>query len=274
MLDHADFSVGEIDGRMGKNTITALEAYQAARLLPTTGLADDATLASLRKTRAALPLLITIRITRQDLSRQRYLALAATPSAQARQRCMCYESAIEMLAERHHSSPKLLRALNRSVTQRGLKVGDRLTVPNAGSPKAAVNSKVVKVRVMRAGPAVQGLDARGKVVFHAPASVGADYGALVGKRFAVTMIVPNPEYDYRPERFGNRASKRVALPAGPNAPVGAIWIGLSMPHLGLHGTPHPEAIAYGSSHGCVRMTNADAQRLASLITVGLPVEFR
>ena len=64
------------------------------------------------------------------------------------------------------------------------------------------------------------------------------------------------------------------LPSGPNSPVGVVWMQLSEPHYGIHGTSEPRTIGYTSSHGCVRLTNWDARFLARRTAVGTPVEFR
>ena len=57
----------------------------------------------------------------------------------------------------------------------------------------------------------------------------------------------------------------------PGGPFGAIWMGLSQPHYGIHGTNNPASIGGAVSKGCVRMYNHDALELASLVDVGTPV---
>lgn len=57
--------------------------------------------------------------------------------------------------------------------------------------------------------------------------------------------------------------------AGPNSPVGAVWIDLSKPHYGIHGTPMPSTIGKTSSHGCIRLTNWDALELAKIVAPGM-----
>lgn len=48
----------------------------------------------------------------------------------------------------------------------------------------------------------------------------------------------------------------------------AVWIGLSKEHYGIHGTPTPETIGLTQSHGCIRLTNWDAERLAAMVSRG------
>ncbi len=85
----------------------------------------------------------------------------------------------------------------------------------------------------------------------------------------------NPTYDYDPDLFWNPnpVSAKAIIAAGPNNPVGVVWIGISDPHYGIHGTPDPGEIGYSQSDGCVRLTNWDASKLAGLVTTGTPVVF-
>jgi lipoprotein-anchoring transpeptidase ErfK/SrfK len=53
-----------------------------------------------------------------------------------------------------------------------------------------------------------------------------------------------------------------------------VWIDLTKDHYGIHGTPAPEAIGRTESHGCVRLTNWDAARLAEMVSGSTAVEFR
>ena len=83
-------------------------------------------------------------------------------------------------------------------------------------------------------------------------------------------------FSYNPELFwdADPTDSKVKIAAGPNNPVGLVWIGLNAPSYGLHGTPEPSKIGHSESHGCIRMTNWDALRLASLIKVGTKVIFQ
>jgi len=60
---------------------------------------------------------------------------------------------------------------------------------------------------------------------------------------------------------------------GPNNPVGVVWIGLSEKGYGIHGTPEPSKVSKDASHGCVRLTNWDALKLAAIVKRGTPVAF-
>lgn len=60
----------------------------------------------------------------------------------------------------------------------------------------------------------------------------------------------------------------------PGGPFGAFWMGLSKPHYGIHGTNRPDSIGKRSSHGCIRMHNADVLDLASRVSIGTEVRIR
>lgn len=60
----------------------------------------------------------------------------------------------------------------------------------------------------------------------------------------------------------------------PGGPFGAMWMGLSKPHYGIHGTNDPASIGGEVSHGCIRMYNADVLQLSSLVPVGTRVTIR
>lgn len=62
--------------------------------------------------------------------------------------------------------------------------------------------------------------------------------------------------------------------AGPNNPVGSIWIDLSIESFGIHGTPEPGKIGKTFSHGCIRLTNWDAEDLASMVQKSTKVSFK
>lgn len=85
----------------------------------------------------------------------------------------------------------------------------------------------------------------------------------------------NPPYRYDPEVLGeDKGDSEVhRLPAGPNSPVGVVWIDLSKEHYGIHGTPDPETIGRAQSSGCVRLTNWDAARLAGMVSQSTEVIF-
>ena len=90
----------------------------------------------------------------------------------------------------------------------------------------------------------------------------------------MARIALNPNYTYNPKinfQQGNNTGV-LTIPPGPNGPVGSVWIALSKPTYGIHGTPEPSQIGKTNSHGCIRLTNWDAQELAKLVKPGVTVE--
>ena len=119
-------------------------------------------------------------------------------------------------------------------------------------------------------------DAAGEVVFHAPVTVGSENDPLPVGEWKVTGVSRNPVFNYNPKLFwdADPAHAKAKIPAGPNNPVGVVWIDLSKEHYGIHGTPEPSRIGYTESHGCIRLTNWDAMRLAELVGPGTKVVLR
>ncbi|MDP3897456.1 MAG: L,D-transpeptidase, partial [Mesorhizobium sp.] len=118
-------------------------------------------------------------------------------------------------------------------------------------------------------------DAYDKLVAAYPATIGsADTPSPTGTH-AISRIALNPNYTYNPKiNFKQGENDKVLrIPPGPNGPVGSVWIALSKPTYGIHGTPEPSKIGKTNSHGCVRLTNWDAQELAKLVSKGVTVEF-
>lgn len=59
--------------------------------------------------------------------------------------------------------------------------------------------------------------------------------------------------------------------ANPGGPFGVLWMGLSKPHYGIHGTNDPSSIGKEVSHGCARMYNNDVTELSSMVPIGTNV---
>lgn len=109
-----------------------------------------------------------------------------------------------------------------------------------------------------------------------PATVGSKEKPSPSGAFKVTEIDHNPNYRYNPEYHfkGVHTRKPFEIKPGPNNPVGTVWINLSAKGgYGIHGTPSPGTVSKAASHGCVRLTNWDAERVASEVSKGTPVDF-
>ena len=176
----------------------------------------------------------------------------------------------EMLAERFHMDEGYLKALNPDAVFG--RAGTIIKVANTG---ANVKTPVDHIVADKAKKQVRAYDASGKLIVAYPASIGSSDTPSPAGTHEVAKIAIDPEYTYNPNlNFKQGENDKVlTIPPGPNGPVGSVWIGLSKPTYGIHGTPDPSKIGKTESHGCVRLTNWDAGELAKLVKRGVSVEF-
>jgi lipoprotein-anchoring transpeptidase ErfK/SrfK len=291
MLDRAGFSPGAIDGHMGKNTQQALEEFKRQGGDPS-ALPQDA--------------VTKYTITADDVNGPYEPSLPADLMAQSKLPALAYRSPVEAIAERFHSTPQLLQRLNPSAK---FSAGEEISVPNVEPfvlpverPKATTESAEagaakptattgrrgdpatrpagpakpdVIVTVTKSTSSLTVKDAEGKTVMYAPVTTGSEHDPLPIGEWKVNGVQYNPKFHYNPELFwdADPSHSKAEIASGPNNPVGVVWIDISKPHYGLHGTPQPEAIGHVESHGCVRLTNWDAIKLASLVKPGTRVIF-
>jgi lipoprotein-anchoring transpeptidase ErfK/SrfK len=267
-LDKAGFSPGEIDGKLGKNTLRALEAYEGAKgqkavPAPNGGLRDYA-------------------ISDED-ARGPFTPVPADMMAKSKLKALNYASLAEMLGERFHINPQLLKQINsgkRFAAGVTIKVPDveETRVPDArpqGQSPGATFAGNVSVTVSKSRSSLQVVDNRGTVVFRAPVTTGSDKDPLPIGVWQVTAVSRNPTFNYNPDLFwdADPSHAKAKIPPGPNNPVGVVWIDLSKEHYGIHGSPEPGRISYSESHGCIRLTNWDVLRVAALVAKGTTVQF-
>jgi len=60
----------------------------------------------------------------------------------------------------------------------------------------------------------------------------------------------------------------------PGGPFGVLWMGLSKPHYGIHGTNNPQSIGGLVSKGCIRMYNQDVLELSKFVQISTIVTIR
>jgi len=179
---------------------------------------------------------------------------------------------LELVAERVHASPKLLQTLNPGAA---FTAGETIQVPNVAGTSAPAASTASRIVVSRGGSGLTVYDAQNHVIMFAPVTSGSQHDPLPLGKWTVTAVVRNPTFNYNPELFwdADPSHAKAKIPAGPNGPVGTVWVDISKPHYGIHGTPEPSLIGHTTSHGCVRLTNWDAEALAALVRKGTAVWF-
>lgn len=270
LLDRAHFSPGVVDGFDGENVRKAVSEYQAANRIAVTGLADEALLVRLEAADAA-PVLVSYVIAAADVSGPFVDVPEDDLQAMAGLDRLAYESAGEALAEKFHMDADLLRTLNPGADFS--RPGTEIVVANAGG---GLSGAVAAIEVDKGDGAVRALDADGNLLAFYPATIGSPEAPAPSGEHEVRAIAFDPTYRYDPERlptFGERNHGALTIAAGPNNPVGAVWIALSLDTYGIHGAPEPALVSKTQSHGCVRLTNWDAIELARATQQGVPVRF-
>lgn len=271
LLDRAHFSPGEIDGKFGTNAKKALRAYAEAQQLPGS---DEVTEEVWKRLRTDdVPVLANYTVTKKDVAGPFLRRLPSRMEAMKGIPRLGYTSAKEGLAEKFHMSQQLLSMLN--PRQRFDRAGDSIVVLATSAEQASPPARADRVEVDKIRQTVKLFDKSHALIGFFPATVGSNEKPSPSGTLKVTEIDQNPTYHYNP-RFhfkGVHSRRPFTINPGPNNPVGVVWINLSGDGYGIHGTPSPGRISRAESHGCVRLTNWDAERVAASVGKGTPVNF-
>lgn len=266
LLDRAHFSPGEIDGAYGSNMREALIGFQKTHDLPPSGKLDDATWNALNVD--TTPTLLNYTLLDSDVAGP-FRPVPDDMMEKAKLPTLGYATPAEGLGEKFHASPALIEKLNPGKNLG--KAGEQIQVPNvvgtAPLPPAA------RVVVSNGSHTLMLQDAAGRLLAQYPASTGSEHDPLPIGDWKIDGVARNPVYNYNPKLFWDAkpGDAKTKIAAGPNNPVGVVWIDLSIPHYGIHGTPVPGLVGKTESHGCIRLTNWSAAEVAGLVHAGTDV---
>lgn len=263
LLDRAHFSPGEIDGAPGSNTRRAIAGFQASEGLTPSGELDAPTWDALG--RDVQPALVRYTLTEADVAGP-FAPIPDDMMEKATLPALGFTSVQEALGERFHASTSLLQAINPGST---FAAGEEIVVPNVSVD--APLAKADKVVVDKSDATVRLVDAAGKTYAQFPATMGSEHDPLPLGEWKIQGVARNPPFHYNPALFWDADSKqdKATLAPGPNNPVGVVWIDLSKAHYGIHGTPVPSTVGKTASHGCIRLTNWDAQSVSQAVAPGM-----
>jgi lipoprotein-anchoring transpeptidase ErfK/SrfK len=291
-LDRRGFSPGVIDGKDGMSFKASLRGFQQANNLPVTGAYDQKTAAALLEGKVQ-PATWLVRIP-EGFARGPFFTIPKDLNEQAKLPAITYRNLLEKLAERFHTTPETLVALNAPGTKVG--AGAVIRVPAvANQPVARIDGDdrgwgqtLASLAVAKDQPQADHLivdksegllkvyDAQDKLIAQFPVTTGSQHDPLPLGEWTIKGVSRNPDFHYNPDLFWDASAKdeKAVLKPGPNGPVGVVWIDLSKDHYGIHGTPEPQMIGRTQSHGCIRLTNWDAARLAQMVKSGVKAIFQ
>ena len=269
MLNNAHASPGAIDGMSGKNTLKAIASFQQMSGLKATGTLTIETWDALLASQGSKPAFIEYTITEADLKGPYAASIPRDYALQAKMKGLYYTRVTEMLGEKFHMDEDFLQKLNPKATFK--KAGEKIIVANI---RNEVPEDIHLIVAHKGAKQLYLFNSRNQMIGSFPATIGSSDTPSPTGTYKVTGVAPNPWYSYSPSNFvQGKNLKPLSLPPGPNGPVGNIWIGLSKKSFGIHGTPNPSAISKTASHGCIRLTNWDANDLGKKVKSGVTVKF-
>ncbi|WP_445115321.1 L,D-transpeptidase family protein [Acinetobacter sp. WZC-1] len=269
MLNNAHASPGAIDGASGMNTLKAIASFQQINGLKPTGILTRETWDALIAKQGNKPAFVEYTITEQDLKGPYAASIPHDYALQAKMKGLYYTRVTEMLGEKFHMDENFLKKINPGATFK--KAGEKIIVT---SIRNELPENIHLIVAHKGAKQLYLFNSQNQMVGSFPATIGSSDTPSPTGTYKVTGVAHNPWYSYSPGNFlqGNNR-KPLSLPPGPNGPVGNIWIGLSKKSFGIHGTPNPSAISKTASHGCIRLTNWDANDLGNKVKSGVTVKF-
>ena len=268
MLNNAHASPGAIDGANGKNTLKAIASFQQMNGITPTGELTKETWDAL-VSKQTKPAYVEYTTTDADFKGPYADSIPSDYALQAKMKGLYYTRVTEMLGEKFHMDEGFLKKLNPTATFK--KAGEKIIVANV---RNNLPEDIHLIVAHKGAKQLYLFNSRNQMIASFPATIGsADTPSPTGT-YKVVGVAKNPYYSYSPSNFiQGKNLKPLTLPPGPNAPVGNIWIGLSKKSFGIHGTPNPSLISKTASHGCIRLTNWDANDLGNKVRSGVTVKF-
>lgn len=268
LLDRARFSPGVIDGKTGGNLHLAVAAFEQAHGLAVDGALDPQVWTALTQADSA-PVMQDYTITAADVAGPFIDKVPTTSEAMAKLDHLSYTGPVEALAEKFHMDEALLKSVNPDAT---FAAGSTIVVVVPRSGKLA---SVARIEVDKTNGQLRAYGADDALVATYPATVGSTSRPAPSGEWAVNTVAPNPTWNYDSSRltFASGKKQKFQIAAGPNNPVGSMWIDLTKDTYGIHGTPDPRLVGKTASHGCVRLTNWDANELGAAVKKGTKVVF-
>src|ERR1700731_1258360 len=270
MLDRVHASPGVIDGRDGENFVHAIEIYEKAKgLRATKGLGDKVWSSLLAESGG--PVLMEYVLTDQDVEGPFFPNLPKDYGELAKLKAMGYRNPSQKISAMFHMGEDLLATLNPGVDLS--KAGTKILV--AEGKRQPIHGTLKTIVVDKKKSQVLGYDRESPILVASPPTIGSRELPSPSGSYKGKGVAYNPIYYYDPDNFVQGHNKEMLrLPPATNNPVGSVFIALTKPTYGLHGTPDPSKIDKNASHGCVRMTNWDASELAHLVKRGIVVAFK
>ena len=291
LLDVAGFSPGVIDGREGSSYKTALRGFQDSRGLDASGKLDGPTRAALLG--IGRPSTVMVKLGHDDVVANFVYPYPKKPEDQAKLPFAGYRNMLEKLAERYHTTPETIVALNGQDALIG--PGQTLRLPNVvpasrdyadamknqGKLMSLLNvdgrqPQGKSIVIDKSEGALKVYDDANRLIAQFPVTSGSTHDPLPLGDWKVTTYAFLPPFHYQPDLFWDvdDSKDEKMLPPGPNGLVGVAWLDLTKEHYGIHGTPEPQTIGKTQSHGCIRMTNWDVLRLSRMLKPGFKAVFQ
>ena len=269
MLNNAHASPGAIDGSSGMNTLKAIASFQQINGIKPTGELTKETWDALVAQQGTKPAFVEYTVTADDIKGPYAKSIPHDYALQAKMPGLYYTRVTEMFGEKFHMDEDFLKKLNPKATFN--KVGEKIIVTNI---RNELPENIHLIVAHKGAKQLYLFNEKNQMVGSFPATIGSSDTPSPTGTYKVTGVAKNPWYSYSPSNFvQGKNLKPLSLPPGPNAPVGNIWIGLSKKSFGIHGTPNPSAISKTASHGCIRLTNWDANDLGKKVKSGVTVKF-